>query len=82
MSEIKEITVSPGITILKSSFQEISGWVSRDIDGNLCLFNDLPTKDEESGVWVGLFYFILPRELYPNVTWESGCLQIKIILSH
>ena len=58
---------------------DVAGWLARDRDGMLCVFNKKPRRDGncwqvsgEGGWWVGL-----PEGAFPSVTWEGGAVWVK-----
>ena len=57
------------------------GWIARDMNGDLGLYQDRPVRDIEKGVWCGLCNRILPSEVYPNFSWESEAFLVNIEIS-
>ena len=57
-------------------------WIARDDSfGELCLFNKEPYLNP-SGVWTceNQEYIILPRDKFPQVTFENSPQQVEIKL--
>lgn len=60
---------------------EFVGWIARDKDGDLGLFEYQPDRLEDSGIWGGLRNMILRKESFPDVTWEEGAVAVCIKIS-
>lgn len=63
----------------------IQGWLVRDKDGTLNLFygSDKPIKrgqDEYWSVVAGAVFEYLPREMFPDLTWESDPIEVELII--
>lgn len=56
-------------------------WIARDIDGGLLLFysEDAPVKDSSDWVSDNGECIDMPKDNYPEVTWESGPLEVKVV---
>ena len=67
-------------------------WIARDKDGDLCLFYGKPTKNECDQWEIDLdlfgddpnvaYYCDLPREVYPEITFENSPVKIKLIIPY
>lgn len=58
---------------------ELKGWLARDKDGSLRLFDDVPERDYEMFyAYFGLFYFKPPKDSFPEVTWENSPVEVTI----
>lgn len=62
------------------------GWVCRDKDGCLNLFygGDKPRVEEGEHYWSATFgcnFDCLPKTLFPDVTWETEPLKVRLTLS-
>ena len=62
-------------------------WISRDKDGNLCLYSKKPKLSEEiEGIWVCSQYdeivkvTVLPSEYFPEVTFENSPQEVELKL--
>ncbi len=66
----------------KSEEVTIDVWVARDEDGEIFFYRDKPIRDKS--FWYDFFsegsYFGLPRDFFPDVTWESDPLEVTITL--
>jgi len=64
---------------------KINGFVARDKNGNLYLYEKLPKRDRNSGYWITGEpfdkYFALPKEWFPEIKWQSEPLLIDITLN-
>ncbi len=59
----------------------ISGWVARDEDENLFMYNTKPERDETIHMWMGECANIdLRNHLFPDLTWESEPQEVEIII--
>lgn len=59
----------------------ISGWLSREKDGDLYIYTCKPERNSSRGCWVGNVADVTPsNDLFPDLTWESEPLQVEIIL--
>lgn len=63
----------------------ISGWGARDKDGLLNFFygGSVPYRNENDGDWntlCGRVLEWLPKDLFPDLTWESDPLEVELII--
>lgn len=63
----------------------ISGWLARDKDGLLNFFygGSTPYKNDNDGDWNTAFGRVLeylPREMFPDLTWESTPIEVELII--
>lgn len=60
----------------------VDGWVARDKDGDIAIFREVPTKDEEIGMWKPCksAYIFPNKDEYPDVTWDSEPQKVKVII--
>ena len=52
----------------------IQGWIARDSD--LGLFSEKPSKG--NNLWMGNLICLLPKEMCPELTWESEPIEVDI----
>lgn len=65
-----------------------SGWVARDEDGFISLFNDKPTRDycDKNDITYGFWdeanghHLELPITSFPSLTWQSDPLEVTITI--
>lgn len=58
----------------------MSVWIARDDDGNLCVFEKKPMKDN-IGWWAkSSRYFKLNPNLFKEVTFENSPRELQLIL--
>lgn len=64
------------------SLQKVRGWVARDKYGSLNLFGDKPIRfeDDTFGNIKGSGMIFLNDELLPEVTWESGPVEVELLV--
>lgn len=70
-----------GISLAKSKTAEdtvIQGWVARDCDGDVFLYQNEPDRNEM--FWNGYMMHSLPIDSFPDLTWESDPIEVEIIL--
>ena len=56
-------------------------WIARDKNGTLALFDDVPKQKD--GVFYDPFYdtvWILPKEEFPEVTFENSPQEVELKL--
>lgn len=63
----------------------IQGWVARDKDGLLNFFygGSTPYKNDNDGDWNTAFGRVLeyvPREMFPDLTWSDGPIEVELII--
>lgn len=63
----------------------IQGWVARDKTGLLNFFygGSVPYRNENDGDWntlCGRVLEWLPKELFPDLTWESEPIEVELII--
>lgn len=60
----------------------IQGWISRDKDNALILWESKPQRNnitnDEWGMASGIM--LLPNNLFPDLTWDSDPLEVEIII--
>lgn len=56
----------------------IQGWVARDFDGDVFLYQNEPDRNEIS--WNGYMMHSLPVDSFPDLTWESDPEPVEIII--
>ena len=56
----------------------ISGWVARDADGDMFLYQNEPDRTEI--VWYGYMMHSLPIDSFPDLTWSDDPEPVEIIL--
>lgn len=60
----------------------LEGWIVRDGNGSLNLFDEEPTREEWCEMWSdGLDHFGLPYNSFPSVTWQSEPKRVSIELT-
>jgi hypothetical protein len=94
MKEVLENTFKAGANFAlgkqeskQESKQEtvIQGWAARDESGLLNFFygGSVPYKNDNDGDWNTAFGRVLeylPREMFPDLTWESDPIEVEIII--
>lgn len=56
----------------------IQGWVARDHDGDVFLYQNEPDRNEIA--WNGYMMHSLPIDSFPDLTWESEPEPVEIII--
>lgn len=56
----------------------IRGWVARDCDGDVFLYQNKP--DRHGIYWNGVMTLSLPIDSFPDLTWKSGPLPVEITI--
>lgn len=56
----------------------IQGWVARDFDGDVFLYQNEPDWNEIA--WNGYIMHSLPVDSFPDLTWDSDPEEVEIIL--
>lgn len=56
----------------------ISGWVARDENNSLYLYEKRPVRDHDE--WVEETVIYLDDDLFPDLTWDSAPEPIEIII--
>lgn len=62
----------------------IKGYIARDKDNLLCLYETEPYLDEKFGCFVDKFesYFLsLNEQLFPDITYENSPKEVKITIT-
>ena len=53
-------------------------WLARDYDGALYLYGNKPKRNiPTNGFWYGEPYIMLPRDKYPEVTYENSPVRVE-----
>lgn len=62
----------------------ISGWVARDSDGDLFIYETEPKREsgigDEPDFWMAPSFTELDNALFPDLTWESEPEQVELII--
>lgn len=60
----------------------IQGWVARDVDGLLFFYSNKPKRYfiGEYSHWKGIVINSIPKQLFPDLTWESEPQECEIII--
>ena len=64
----------------------IQGWVARDENGRLCLYQNEPKREaydfQPRGYWTDKTdkYIDFPPNLFPNITWKSDPQEVEITI--
>lgn len=73
-----------GVSLAESDADAgIQGWVARDSNSDLFIYNDKPKRDtrwDSVEIWNGETYIELDSNLFPDLTWESDPEPVEIIL--
>lgn len=56
----------------------IQGWVARDCDGDVFLYQNEPDRNEIA--WNGYMMHSLPIDSFPDLTWNSGPIEVELII--
>lgn len=56
----------------------IQGWVARDFDGDVFLYQNEPDRNEIA--WNGYMMHSLPVDSFPDLTWDSDPEPVEIII--
>lgn len=56
----------------------IQGWVARDFDGDVFLYQNEPERNEIA--WNGYMMHSLPVDSFPDLTWDSDPEPVEIII--
>lgn len=63
----------------------IKGYVTRDKNGNLYIYDKLPKRNRQNGYWYTIDpydkFHELPNDWFPEITWTSEPLLIDIIFN-
>lgn len=56
----------------------IQGWVARDYDGDVFLYQNEPDRNEIA--WNGYMMHSLPIDSFPDLTWDSDPIEVELII--
>lgn len=56
----------------------ISGWVARDADGDMFLYQNEPNRIEIT--WFGYMMHSLPKDSFPDLTWDDDPIEVELII--
>lgn len=54
----------------------ISGWVARDCDGDVFLYQNEPDRNEIA--WNGYMMHSLPIDSFPDLTWDDDPIEVEL----
>ena len=58
---------------------KLKGWVARDGDYELCLYEEYPARGNKYWEVLGDFWQ-LPPHLFPSLTWEDEPIEVEITI--
>ena len=61
-----------------SALPTIKGWVARDQDGLLTLFDSEPKRFPVDESWIGCGFTDLPKDLFPDLKWEDEPIEVEL----
>ena len=64
-----------------TSEKVIEGWIARDKCGNIYLYPTEPFRGVEEWHEKDEMHFYIPKESFPEVTWDSEPKRVKITLT-
>lgn len=53
-------------------------WAARNKEGELCLYDEKPTKDAAEGTFVGVIEEHLSKDMLPSLTYENSPKKVKV----
>lgn len=56
----------------------IKGWVARDADGDMFLYQNEPDRIEIT--WFGYMMHSLPKDSFPDLTWDDDPIEVELII--
>lgn len=56
----------------------ISGWVARDFDGDVFLYQNEPDRNEIA--WNGYMMHSLPVDSFPDLTWDDDPIEVELTI--
>lgn len=80
--------VEHGVSLAKSDNADlvIQGWVCRDEDGRLCLYQNEPEREmydfNPKGYWTDRTnqYIDFPPTLFPDLTWDDDPQEVELVV--
>lgn len=64
------------------NYSKVKGWVARETDGSLWLFNEKPSRrDRVAGgdIWIGFGFFPL-ENLYPELSCNDEPIEVEFLI--
>ena len=55
-------------------------WIARDPDRALCLHLEKPYYADNIEAWVSNKWMLIPRNEYPEVTFENSPMEVELVL--
>lgn len=60
---------------------KLTGWVARDRDGRIWVYETCPEKYSERGWWRGDGgSMLLDEKSFPNIKWETGAVEVEVTI--
>lgn len=59
---------------------KLTGWVSRDRNGEVYVYGAYPEKDSEKGIWIESNSILLYRRSFLDLKWEDDPVEVEITI--
>lgn len=59
---------------------KINGWLARDKDGNLSIFENTPIRGTTNFAAMMGGYRKIQKDLFPEVTWQSSPVKVELLI--
>ena len=64
-----------------SALPTIKGWVARDKDGALIIYDSVPQRIEDMEIWnneTSVYCASLPKDMLPTLRWEDEPIEVEL----
>ena len=58
----------------------IEGWIARERDGYLYVFDEEPKRDNKIGGFKGANVLELPKDMFPSQRWTNEPRKVKVTI--
>ena len=59
---------------------KLTGWVAKDRDGEICVYEDYPERDSKGQFWLASGYMSLDEKSFPDLKWENEPVKVEITI--
>jgi len=59
---------------------KLTGWVARDRNEDICVYEDYPEKDSKRQFWFASGHMSLDEKSFPDIKWENEPVEVEITI--
>lgn len=60
---------------------KITGWIATDKNNHCYLYEEMPLRSSEFGVWIGIKKALFETGTFPFLTWENSPKEVSVVIN-